>query len=118
MKKQRTVLMAAVVVVSLVGTMANTAWAAEKKSKKAKAQPAEQQAASQSNEDKIAQIQKSIDELKVEIDKIKTERTDLQAKLEQSDKDVAAQMQRIDDIKKKQAEKEQAAGALDAQKKP
>ena len=78
---------------------------------------AEQQATTEANAEKITQLQKSIDDLKAEIAKIKTERTDLQAKVEQSDKDVAVQMQRIDDIKKKLAETEKAAEAIEVEKK-
>ena len=118
MIKRHTLFTAALLTASLMAGAMNASHAAEKKAKAAKQEkPAVQQQAA-SNEEKITQMQKSIEELKAEIAKIKAERSDLQAKVEQSDKDVAAQMQRIDDIKKKLAEKEQAAGALEAEKKP
>jgi septal ring factor EnvC (AmiA/AmiB activator) len=110
---------AAILTASLLAGMSNVVWAADKKStKNAEQAAAEQQAAGQGHEEKIAQMQKSIDELKAEIAKIKGERTELQAKLEQSDKDVATQMQRIDEIKKSLAAKEQSAGVVEAEKKP
>ena len=120
MIKRHTLFTTALLTASLMAGAMNASYAAEKKSKKVtQEKPAiEQQTPAQANDEKINQMQKSIEELKAEIAKIKTERSDLQAKVEQSDKDVAAQMQRIDDIKKKLAEKEQAAGVLEAEKKP
>jgi septal ring factor EnvC (AmiA/AmiB activator) len=120
MIKRQTLFTTALLTASLMAGAMNASYAAEQKSKKVKqAKPVvEQQASAKANDEKIAQMQKSIEDLKAEIAKIKTERSDLQTKVEQSDKDVAVQMQRIDDIKKKLAEKEQAAGVLEAEKKP
>lgn len=60
-------------------------------------------------EQKIAEMQQSIDKLKADIQTIQTTRNDLQAKLDQSDKDVAAQMKKIEEINAKIAEKQKAA---------
>jgi predicted RNase H-like nuclease (RuvC/YqgF family) len=69
------------------------------------------------SEQKIAEMQKSIDQLRADIENIKTARSELQVKLEQSDKEVAAQMMKVDDIKKKLTEKQREAAALAKEKK-
>lgn len=76
-----------------------------------------QTAVDSNNEQKIAEMQKAIDQLRADIDNIKTARTELQVKLEQSDKDVAAQMMKVEDIKKKLSEKQREAEALAKEKK-
>jgi peptidoglycan hydrolase CwlO-like protein len=62
-------------------------------------------------------MQQSIDKLKADIQTIQTTRNELQAKLDQSDKDVAAQMKKIEEINTKIAEKQKAADAQAAEKK-
>jgi predicted RNase H-like nuclease (RuvC/YqgF family) len=76
-----------------------------------------QATAASNNEQKIAEMQKAIDQLRAEINNITTARSDLQVKLEQSDKDVAAQMMKVEDIKKKLIEKQKEAEALAKEKK-
>ena len=62
-------------------------------------------------------MQQSIDKLKADIQTIQNTRNELQTKLDQSDKEVAAQMKKIEEINNKIAEKQKAADAQAAEKK-
>jgi predicted RNase H-like nuclease (RuvC/YqgF family) len=115
MKAQHLILAAA-----LLGLAFNGAVAENKKKTKKDAPVAAQAAAPVATEDyaqKIADMQKSIDQLRTDIEGIKTARSELQVKLDQSDKDIAAQMMKVDDIKKKLTEKKKEAEALAKEKK-
>ena len=70
-----------------------------------------------SYEQKIVEMQKAIEQLRIDIEHIKAARNELQVKLEQSDKDIAAQTMKVEDIKKKLAEKQRAVEALAKEKK-
>lgn len=136
MKAHRIILAATLAALAFNGVSAEGQSAAEKKNARIKkeAELAAQQApaktpaqaatpastktpAADSNEKKIADMQKSIEQLRADIENIKAARNELQVKLEKSDKDIAAQMMKIEDIKKKLAEKKQAAEALAKEKK-
>ncbi|MEZ5494316.1 MAG: hypothetical protein R3E61_06955 [Pseudomonadales bacterium] len=103
----------------LIGTLAGSAFANDPApATPATAQaPAAAPAATENLEQKIAEMQQSIDKLKADIQTIQTTRNELQAKLDQSDKDVAAQMKKIEEINTKIAEKQKAADAKAAEKK-
>ena len=110
-----------VLAVIMTGLAFNGAIASSKKTGKEK--PPAQQAAAQTPaapdnyEQKIAEMQQSIDKLRADIQNIQNSRNELQTKLEQSDKDVADKMNKIEEIKNKIAEKQKAAGALATEKK-
>lgn len=102
----------------------NSAFAENKKTTKAKkdaavvAQPAaEVNSTSVNYEQKIVEMQKSIEQLRADIENIKTARNELQVKLEQSDKDIATQTLKVEEIKKKLTEKKKAVEALAKEKK-
>jgi predicted RNase H-like nuclease (RuvC/YqgF family) len=105
---------------ALVALAFNGAFAENKKNTKAKKDTAvaAQPAADVNYEQKIVEMQKSIEQLHAEIENIKTARNELQVKLEQSDKDIAAQTLKVEEIKKKLTEKKQAVEALAKEKKP
>ncbi|HSC75957.1 MAG TPA: hypothetical protein VLB90_06965 [Pseudomonadales bacterium] len=135
MKAHRIILATALVALAFNGVSAEGQTAAEKKTARIKkeaelaaqqapaktpapaATPASKTPAADSNEKKIAEMQKSIEQLRADIENIKAARNELQVKLEKSDKDIAAQMMKIEDIKKKLTEKKQAAEALAKEKK-
>lgn len=104
---------------ALVALAFNGAFAETKKNTKTKkdAAVAAQPAADVNYEQKIAEMQKSIEQLRADINNIKTARNELQVKLEQSDKDIAAQTLKVEEIKKKLTEKKKAVEALAKEKK-
>lgn len=105
---------------ALIALAFNGASADNKKNTKTKTEKpvAEQQAATVSSyEQKIVEMQKAIEQLRIDIEHIKAARNELQVKLEQSDKDIAAQTMKVEDIKKKLAEKQRAVEALAKEKK-
>ena len=104
---------------ALVALAFNGALADNKKNAKAKkdAAVAAQPVADVNYEQKIVEMQKSIEQLRAEIETIKTTRNELQIKLEQSDKDIAAQTMKVEEIKKKLTEKKKAVEALAKEKK-
>ncbi len=79
--------------------------------------PVAQAPATENLEQKVAEMQQSIEKLKADIQNIQNTRNELQAKLDQSDKDVAAQMKKIEEINNQIAEKQKAADAQAAEKK-
>lgn len=120
MKAPHMILATALIALTFNGAMADSKSAAEKKNERLKREAAAtalQTPTVGSYEKKIADMQKSIEQLRADIENIKTARGELQVKLEQSDKEIAAQMKKIEDIKKKLAEKQKAAEALSKEKK-
>ena len=115
MKKAHHIILTA----ALVALAFNGAFAENKKNTKAKKDVAvaAQPAADVNYEQKIVEMQKSIEQLRAEIETIKTTRSELQVKLEQSDKDIAVQTMKVEDIKKKLNEKKMAVEALAKEKK-
>ena len=120
MKAPHMILATALIALTVNGAMADSRSAAEKKSARIKKEADSstlQTPTVGSYEKKIADMQKSIEQLRADIENIKAARGELQVKLEQSDKDIATQMKKIEEIKKKLAEKQQAAEALSKEKK-
>ena len=114
MKMSRLVLTATLLATAIHGSHAEgTKMTKPRKAKDAAAQ----QAAPVNYEKKIAEMQKSIDDLRFEIEKIRAERNELQIKLQQSDREIAERMKKIEDIKTKLAAKQKEAEALQAKKK-
>jgi peptidoglycan hydrolase CwlO-like protein len=103
---------------ALVALAFNGAFAETKKTPKSKKDAAvAAQPAPVNYEQKIVEMQKSIEQLRADIENIKTTRNELQVKLEQSDKDIAAQTLKVEEIKKKLTEKKKAVEALAKEKK-
>jgi len=115
MKARYTFLAAALVTMAFNGAYATDN--SSNKKTKAKSQTAATQAAPVDYAKKIAETQAAIDLLKVDIEKIRTERSALQVKLEQSDKEIAAQTLKVEEIKKKLTEKKKIAEAMAKEKK-
>ena len=115
MKKAHHIILAT----ALVALAFNSTFAENKKNTKPKkdAAVATQPAADVNYEQKIVEMQKSIEQLRADIENIKTARNELQVKLEQSDKDIAAQTLKVEEIKKKLTEKKKAVEALAKEKK-
>ena len=106
---------------ALIALAFNVASAADNnkntKTKTEKPVAAQQAATVSSYEQKIVEMQKAIEQLRIDIEHIKAARNELQVKLEQSDKDIAAQTMKVEDIKKKLADKQRAVEALAKEKK-
>jgi peptidoglycan hydrolase CwlO-like protein len=68
-------------------------------------------------QNKIAGMQKSIASLREEIARIRTERNNLQLKMEQSDQAIASQLQKITAIQNSIAENKKTIEALETEKK-
>lgn len=116
--KLHTVLLAAIFsAVSISGAIANDSQPAQPAAAPTEAAAPAQTDQAKNLEQKIAEMQQSIDKLKADIQTIQNTRNELQAKLEQSDKDVAAQMKKIEEINAKIAEKQKAAQTQDEEKK-
>ena len=131
-KAHHMILATALVAIAFNSVLAEGQSAAEKKSARIKketelaAQQASAQTAAQAStktptvssyEQKIVVMQKSIEQLRADIENIKATRNELQVKLEQSDKDIAAQTLKVEEIKKKLTEKKKAVEALAKEKK-
>lgn len=135
-KAHHMILATALVALAFNSVLAEGQSAAEKKSARIKreAELAAQQAPAQttvkasvpaatktptvsSYEQKIIAMQKSIEQLRADIENIKATRNELQVKLEKSDKDIATQTMKVEEIKKKLAEKKKAIEALAKEKK-
>ncbi len=66
----------------------------------AKPSNADKSAKPQDNAAKAESMQKTLDGLKADLNKTRAERTDIQGKIDLSDKDIAKRKKRIEDIKK------------------